>query len=1130
MNPRPILLHLSSRYPQLFRGHVRFLQLRDGLEFRRGRTEHFSTSSSPLLPHAPSPQWRHHEEESKWVKVAVWWDFENCNVPNGINVFRVPHRITSALRSHGIRGPVAITAFGDVSQLSRSTQDALYTAGVALHHAPSCGKNSSDRSLLADLVYWVAQNPPPVHFFLISGDRDFANILHRLRMNNYNILLACTDGASGALCSAATVMWQWNTLVRGESLTGKYFNHPPDGLYGSWYGHYRGALDNPFRATEDAPTLQPEESMESVPDAKLRQIPKALVNRLRQILYSYPEGISLTELRVELKRNNVVLDKDYFGHKKFSQLLLSMPNILRFKFYPGDAQPLVYGVRQRIMDPPDPNLKLAAGVEGSTEDHEQNREAESDGKASPLNPQSFTGNSSHTGDMSTISKRNAVDATCIGTAENGQATLHEDTNIASSHQHDYMGTLCEKIDEQPSDTQSSLMQKEAVNTEGLLGKIWKKMIGRKSESTDESIVMSETGPNLCDTARVGFPMSIEHCPNSKKMGSKEESRELKSNYSGVTNTCLPLNKHTLHDATEKLENKVNGFQDSQVSTRNSLNASESAPWETIGGTSVKHNDACGLNPGFFSRIFTWCRFWKTDSKDHGTVSQENQSSASECPRESVEGQDLHAVSGTSLNHLSSQAEPHDLFSKSHFWDSMESFLCTSKGSDLISKSRTREQLMYGLREEGPLVLSALKEGHLHQLVNLLIMDKKWLKECAAQSYPFKLAFPAKRVCIPSHAGVNSLVSIFSNRTSQSSSSVPSKQDEGSQNHQPYGNSFNGSVDAKFPKDILDLKAWFQKTRNINGCISAKDYEKHFESTFERKLDCSLYGYFTVDDLVAACTADDDSHLRDKKVSREVTLSHCRSLLMDSLKYNPQGFNIGLFRPMFFRRYAYVLDYQLLGYPKLASLLEIMPCVKIESSFILPATMFHPDSKKERGIADDVYTCSQENNKTRENHMDSKDPISDDERVWEELGPVSGIEESKQATKERVESNESAVADEEFSDPEECLTVTSESNKQANKSNNASSAFLEVLDNYYTRQGIKEGGENDKAQVSRDGDEEDQMQAAKEGMDICHAQAVDGLVDCSRKKDTKTIKSESLDLLMQKLKSRKSYSFVSERER
>lgn len=113
------------------------------------------------------------------------------------------------------------------------------------------GKNSADRLLMADLISWTAHNPPPAHFFLISSDSDFATILHRLRMNNYNVLLSCIDiQAKASLYGAATLMWPWVPLAKGGDFTPQQFNHPPDGIYGSWYGLQKGLLDNPFEEVQ----------------------------------------------------------------------------------------------------------------------------------------------------------------------------------------------------------------------------------------------------------------------------------------------------------------------------------------------------------------------------------------------------------------------------------------------------------------------------------------------------------------------------------------------------------------------------------------------------------------------------------------------------------------------------------------------------------------------------------------------------------------------------------------------------------------------------------------------------------------------------------------------------------------
>ncbi|XP_028797673.1 uncharacterized protein LOC114753159 isoform X2 [Neltuma alba] len=172
------------------------------------------------------------------------------------------------------------------------------------------GKNSADRSLLIDLMFWVSQNPPPAHLFLISSDKDFAEVLHRLRMSNYNILIAGMK-TSSLLCNVGTIVWHWNSLLRGKNLDGKHFNHPPDGLYG---GHNDAPLEDAF--------------------PELRPIPKAVVRQVHQILRLYPNGVSLLCLKTELERTGISLDKDYYGYKRFSYFISSIVRV-HLQLVPG---------------------------------------------------------------------------------------------------------------------------------------------------------------------------------------------------------------------------------------------------------------------------------------------------------------------------------------------------------------------------------------------------------------------------------------------------------------------------------------------------------------------------------------------------------------------------------------------------------------------------------------------------------------------------------------------------------------------------------------------------------------------------------------------------------------------------
>ncbi|KAK3026919.1 hypothetical protein RJ639_040325 [Escallonia herrerae] len=149
------------------------------------------------------------------AKTSVWWDIENCQVPKGSDPHGIAQNISSALVKMHYRGPVSISAYGDTNRIPSSVQQALSSTGIALNHVPAGVKDASDKKILVDMLFWAVDNPAPANYLLISGDRDFSNALHQLRMRRYNILLAQPLKASAALVAAAKSVWHWTSLVAG---------------------------------------------------------------------------------------------------------------------------------------------------------------------------------------------------------------------------------------------------------------------------------------------------------------------------------------------------------------------------------------------------------------------------------------------------------------------------------------------------------------------------------------------------------------------------------------------------------------------------------------------------------------------------------------------------------------------------------------------------------------------------------------------------------------------------------------------------------------------------------------------------------------------------------------------------
>ncbi|XP_028230600.1 uncharacterized protein LOC114410891 [Glycine soja] len=80
----------------------------------------------------------------------------------------------------------------------------------------------------------------------------------------------------------------------------------------------------------------------------------------------------------------------------------------------------------------------------------------------------------------------------------------------------------------------------------------------------------------------------------------------------------------------------------------------------------------------------------------------------------------------------------ELFSSSSFWNDMESFIFTLRGSLIVSQSKNREDMARKLRKNGPPVFRSLSKKDILQLLELLISEKKWLEESPTQTFPFQL--------------------------------------------------------------------------------------------------------------------------------------------------------------------------------------------------------------------------------------------------------------------------------------------------------------------------------------------------------------------------------------------------------
>ena len=200
------------------------------------------------------------------------------------------------------------------------------------------------------------------------------------------------------------------------------------------------------------------------------------------------------------------------------------------------------------------------------------------------------------------------------------------------------------------------------------------------------------------------------------------------------------------------------------------------------------------------------------------------------------------------------------------------------------------------------------------------------------------------------------------------------------------------------------------------------------------------------------TAISAEHKKPSEKSRSDVLADCQRLLDERLPRNPEGLDIAYFKRDFFDKYGYHLDHQKLGYPKLVSLLQIMPDVKLVGRYILKDNVVYSPGVKSVGLSgkssgSDSYLSDSQKNEGGES-------------PWEELGPVT--EQARDSIISRVNGNyEPSLSDDdkEFSEHEENATSSTVNAEDRNRSkgNKDVSSLIQILDSWYATNDSQDRG-------------------------------------------------------------------------
>lgn len=179
------------------------------------------------------------------VPVNVFWDIENCAVPATMKGVQVVNAIRSFALQRGILKN--ISAFANLKLIKDDLRSDLQESGVLLHDVTRKA-NSSDLAILVEILKLVIDNKPPHCIVLISGDRDFANVLSTLTFRKYQVYLIHSPQASEVLRNAATEAFEWTQLLKrgGDTSLTPLPMSPPNGQGVAAGGNPMQSLSAPF--------------------------------------------------------------------------------------------------------------------------------------------------------------------------------------------------------------------------------------------------------------------------------------------------------------------------------------------------------------------------------------------------------------------------------------------------------------------------------------------------------------------------------------------------------------------------------------------------------------------------------------------------------------------------------------------------------------------------------------------------------------------------------------------------------------------------------------------------------------------------------------------------------------------
>ncbi|KAJ3008667.1 hypothetical protein HKX48_008400 [Thoreauomyces humboldtii] len=159
-------------------------------------------------------------KQDQMAEAAIFWDIENLSIPAGLSAAHAVDRINIGLRSYGLMRS-AIKIYGSLGLVSERKRSELRQSGCEWPDLPQDGKKDQcDKVMIADVLLWAMDHPPPAKIILMCGDKDLSYLIARLCSRGYFIVLVHNRLSVDRLKRVASFTIPWELLMKDKDEVG----------------------------------------------------------------------------------------------------------------------------------------------------------------------------------------------------------------------------------------------------------------------------------------------------------------------------------------------------------------------------------------------------------------------------------------------------------------------------------------------------------------------------------------------------------------------------------------------------------------------------------------------------------------------------------------------------------------------------------------------------------------------------------------------------------------------------------------------------------------------------------------------------------------------------------------------